>query len=62
MDVLVDTGILLRLLDRADPQHHDIRAALRRLRGRGDTLAGATQNPAEFCNVSTLRASSMVSR
>jgi predicted nucleic acid-binding protein len=57
IDVLVDTGILLRLLDRADPQHHDIRAALRRLRAQGDTLAIATQNLAEFWNVSTRPAS-----
>jgi predicted nucleic acid-binding protein len=53
MVVLVDTGILLRLLDRADPQHPDIRAALRRLRSQGDTLVVATQNIAEFWNVCT---------
>src|SRR6266436_4600607 len=53
MVVLVDTGILLRLLDRADPQHQDIRSALRRLRSQGDTLVVATQNIAEFWNVCT---------
>jgi predicted nucleic acid-binding protein len=53
MDVLVDTGILLRLLDRADPQHFDIRTAIRRLRMQGDVLSVATQNIAEFWNVST---------
>lgn len=28
MLILVDTGILLRLLNRSDPEHHKIRAAL----------------------------------
>jgi predicted nucleic acid-binding protein len=53
MTVLVDTGILLRLLDRLDPKHQDIRATLRRMRGQGDTLAVATQNIAEFWNACT---------
>ena len=53
MQVLVDTGILLRLLDRADPHHGDIRQALRRLQSRGDTPVTSTQNVAEFWNVCT---------
>jgi predicted nucleic acid-binding protein len=57
MNVLVDTGVLLRLLDRADLQHADIRSALRRLKGRGDTLVTAAQNLAEFWNVCTRPAS-----
>ena len=53
MQVLVDTGILLRLLDRADPHHNDIREAFRRLRSRGDVPVTSAQNIAEFWNVST---------
>src|SRR5258708_5844088 len=51
MLILIDTGILLRLLDRNDPQHALIRQALRLLRGRGDTFALSAQNAAEFWNV-----------
>ena len=47
MLVLVDSGILLRLLERTDPQHGIIRGAVRALRGRGDTLVTATQNAAD---------------
>jgi predicted nucleic acid-binding protein len=53
MLVLLDTGILLRLLDRADPQHADIRQALRALRTRGEDLVASPQNVAEFWNVCT---------
>ncbi len=44
-----DTGILLRLLDRADPHHPAIRQALRVLRGRGDEPVTSPQDVAEFC-------------
>jgi predicted nucleic acid-binding protein len=57
MRVLVDSGILLRLLDRSDPLHGVIRDAIRRLRGRGDELVTSAQNVAEFWNVSTRPAS-----
>jgi len=57
MHVLVDTGVLLRLLNRADPQHGDIRRAVRTLKGRGDTPATSPQNVAEFWNVCTRPAS-----
>ena len=50
---LVDTGVLLRLLNRADPAHHDVRGCFRNLRAAGDQFAVALQNVAEFWNVST---------
>jgi predicted nucleic acid-binding protein len=53
MLVLLDTGILLRLLDRTDPLHGTIRTAVRALRARGDTPVIAAQNAAEFWNVCT---------
>jgi predicted nucleic acid-binding protein len=53
MAYLVDTGILLRLLDRNDPQHPRIREALRMLKGRDERLITTSQNIAEFWNVST---------
>jgi predicted nucleic acid-binding protein len=53
MLVLVDSGILLRLLEPTDPQHAAIRGAARVLRSRGDSLVTAAQNAAEFWNVCT---------
>ena len=50
---LVDTGVLLRLLNRADPAHEAVRKCLRTLRGTGDRFAVSPQNIAEFWNVST---------
>jgi len=57
MLVLIDTGILLRLLEPSDPHHASIRAALWTLRGRGDTLVTSAQNAAEFWNLCTRPAS-----
>jgi predicted nucleic acid-binding protein len=57
MVVLLDTGILLRLVDRNDPLHPPVRAAVRTLKIRGETLAMTTQNIAEFWNVCTRPAS-----
>jgi predicted nucleic acid-binding protein len=57
MHFLLDTGILLRLLDRSDPYHAHIRLALKRLRLRGDTPVTSAQNIAEFWNVCTRPAS-----
>jgi predicted nucleic acid-binding protein len=57
MRVLIDTGVLLRLLDRADPLHLPIRQALRDLRSRGDVPVTSAQNIAEFWNVCTRPAS-----
>ena len=53
MVVVVDTGILLRLLEATDPHHGVIRRAFRALRGRGDVLVITAQNAAEFWNVCT---------
>src|SRR5437870_83639 len=53
MLILIDTGILLRLLDRNDPQHAAVRQAIRLLRSRGDTLVLSSQTVAEFWNVCT---------
>jgi predicted nucleic acid-binding protein len=53
MFVAADSGILLRILHRHDPQHAAVLAAVRILRRRGDTLVTAPQNAAEFWNVST---------
>ena len=50
---LVDTGVLLRLLNRSDPAHDSVRKCLRTLRANGDQFAGTPQNIAEFWNVST---------
>jgi predicted nucleic acid-binding protein len=53
MNVLTDTGVLLRLAERADSHHATVRHAVRALRTRGDTLVAAPQNVAEFWNVCT---------
>src|SRR5262245_51129015 len=53
MLVLVDSGILLRLLEPTDPHHGTIRGTVRALRSRSDTLVVAAQNVAEVWNVCT---------
>ena len=53
MQYLVDTGVWLRLFDRTDAEHANIRTALQRLRSGGHSFATCTQNIAEFWNVST---------
>jgi predicted nucleic acid-binding protein len=53
MLILADSGILLRLMERADPQHGAIRQAVRALTARGDELVTSVQNVAEFWNVCT---------
>lgn len=57
MVILVDTGILLRLVDRGNPLHSSICAAVRAVKARGDTVAMLAQNVAEFWNVCTRPAS-----
>src|SRR5947209_1374267 len=53
MDVLADTGILLRLLEPTDPDHALIQRAIIALHARGDAVVVAPQNVAEFWNVCT---------
>ncbi|HEY3968790.1 MAG TPA: PIN domain-containing protein [Planctomycetaceae bacterium] len=53
MRVLLDTGVLLRLFERLDPNYTDIQAALKLLWTRGDEPVIAAQNAVEFWNVST---------
>ena len=51
MNILVDTGVLLRLVIRQDPAHLEARNAIRVLKSRGEKLVTLTQNAAEFWNV-----------
>jgi predicted nucleic acid-binding protein len=53
MSMLLDTGILLRLADGSDAKHLAIRAAVRSLVSRGDSLFITSQNLAEYWNVAT---------
>lgn len=53
MEVLIDTGILLRLTIPKDPAHAVVRTAVRELKARGDSLYTLFQNVAEFWNVCT---------
>jgi predicted nucleic acid-binding protein len=53
MVYLLDTGILLRLMDTADAHHLAIRGAFKSLQQRGDQICVGSQNMAEFWNVST---------
>lgn len=57
MRYLVDTSVLLRLLQRNDPNYSIIRQAVRTLLARGDELCCEPQNIVEFWNVSTRPAS-----
>jgi predicted nucleic acid-binding protein len=50
---LVDTNVLLRFVDRRDPLHPTMRAAIRKLRQAGHHLYIAPQNCVEFWNVAT---------
>lgn len=53
MLVLCDSGILLRLFEPMDPLHDIVRDSVTALQARGDKLATASQNVAEFWNVCT---------
>jgi predicted nucleic acid-binding protein len=53
MEILADTGVLLRLVIPADPSNGDVRRAIKILRTRGDRLTMLTQNASEFWSVCT---------
>jgi predicted nucleic acid-binding protein len=53
MRYLVDSNVLLRLLQRNDSHHSTIRQAVRALLARGDEICCAPQNIVELWNVST---------
>src|SRR5262245_22177175 len=57
MTYFADTNILLRFLNRADPNYTAARAAVRILKSRGDEVITAAQNLAEFWNTLTRPAS-----
>jgi predicted nucleic acid-binding protein len=53
MLVLLDTGVLLRLFERLDPNYANIQTGIKLLWTRGDEPVIAPQNAVEFWNVST---------
>jgi predicted nucleic acid-binding protein len=53
VQVLLDTNILLRLLNPADPEYGIVRSAVDALAARGDQLYFVSQNLVEFWNVCT---------
>jgi predicted nucleic acid-binding protein len=53
VDVIADTGILLRLMEPLDPSLPAIQQAVDAIRARGDRVVIASQNVAEFWNVCT---------
>lgn len=53
MSYLVDTNVLLRLVERSDSLHPVIRTAIRKLRQDGHSLYVTSQNCVEFWNVAT---------
>jgi predicted nucleic acid-binding protein len=53
MRYLLDTGILLRLINRQSAEHEEIRRAVRTLKIQGHATVSSFQNRAEFWNVCT---------
>ena len=53
MQILVDTGVLLRAFQRGTPEQRLILRSLRKLRSENHDLLTTSQNVAEFWNVST---------
>lgn len=57
MQILVDTGILLRAFDRTSSYQRPILKTFQRIWNRGDEMVATHQNIAEFWNVATRPAS-----
>jgi hypothetical protein len=57
MEILVDTGVLLRAFDKSSSEQRPILRAFRLLRLQGHSLVTTHQNIAEFWNVATRPAS-----
>ena len=53
MRYLLDTGVLLRLVNRAAAEHPEVRAAVRVLKAQGHVTVTSFQNLSEFWNVCT---------
>ncbi len=53
MPYLIDTGVLLRLFDKTDPEHPTIIEAFRLLKKNNQALLTSCQNLAEFWNATT---------
>jgi predicted nucleic acid-binding protein len=53
MSYLLDTGVLLRLINKQDALHLDVTSAVAALADRGEKFFATTQNVAELWNVST---------
>ena len=53
MSVLLDTNILLRLIEPSDPEYAVVRDAVKTLTMRGESLYFSPQNLVEFWNVCT---------
>lgn len=53
MKILLDTGVLLRIVHATDAQHPVVRSALDQLKVSGGTFFCGIQNVAEFWNVNT---------
>ena len=57
MAYLVDTGVLLRLVNEEDAQHVVVRRAMEQLAARGERIVTTIQNVAEFCSVAAVEVS-----
>jgi predicted nucleic acid-binding protein len=53
VDLLIDTNILIRRINRHDPQYRDVRYALEGIARRGDRICITPQNMMEFWSVAT---------
>ena len=51
MDVLIDTNILVRRINRHDPHYRDARNALKAIEDEGNRICIVAQNVVEFWNV-----------